>query len=210
MTDYIVHKRYTGRVLDGSEKDVILERGTKAFLVEENGFIFLENTVPVCAKDSLVAHEHFCRNDDGKGLLRGKLTWAIAFAQRSRISKDGKPNRFSDEELNEINTNWKHFIRPDTPNVILFNTEFFNADTDILKQFAKAINISVNLDEFGEENLTNNVDDDNIQKVESTNSRNRKEIISKAKEHRVKATPIIKNEQINAQDIKTANKIIIG
>lgn len=209
MIDYIVHRKYIGKILDGSNKDVTLNRGTKAFLVEENGFIFIENAIPVCAQDSLIAHEYFCRNDDGKGLIRGKLTWAIAFAQRSRISKDGHANRFSDEELNEINTNWKHFTRSDTPEVIIFNTDFFNADIDILKQFAKAININVDLSEFNEENIEAIEDNNTTINNDKIQLKSRNEIIKKAKEHRVKATPIIKTESINTENIKTVNKIIL-
>lgn len=63
------------------------------------------------------------RNDDGQGLERGKLTWAIAYSQRVRTGPNGRQQRFTEEEIELLERKWAHFLRQDVE-VILFNEDF--------------------------------------------------------------------------------------
>lgn len=195
MIDYIVHRDYTGATLSSKGEDITLSRGTKMFLMEDTGYIFLEGFVPVCTQHSYVADQYFCRDDDNNGLMRGKLTWAIAFANRQRIHSDGMVSRFSEEELEEICNNWKKFIREDCPDVILFNTDFFNADINELKQFAKSINIKVDLSEFDDTSSDSTLSENN-------NVEKKTDEISKVPYENINLTNNKIRENINSIDNK--------
>ena len=84
----------------------------------------------------------FARNDDGQGLERGKLTWAIAYSQRVRTGPNGRQQRFTEEEIELLERKWAHFLRQDVE-VILFNEDFFAAAVPELKELADALHIKV-------------------------------------------------------------------
>lgn len=68
---YVVHRRFKDKAICG---EVNLPAMTMC--EEINGYIFYGNKL-LCVVTSENAHQFFARNDDGAGMLRGKLTQAI-------------------------------------------------------------------------------------------------------------------------------------
>jgi hypothetical protein len=105
-------------------------------------FIATPDAKAICYTTSELAYEFFARNDDGKGLERGKLTHAIAYKARERYSAEGRRQRFTDAEIELLETHWSRFLRDDT-DTIRFNRAFFEADPVDLAAMARMLNIKV-------------------------------------------------------------------
>ena len=145
MTKFIVHREYEGKNINGEE--IKLVRGTE---LELSGEYIAYHGNPVCSIFSEVFKHHIAGNDDGRGLLRGKLTYAIAYANRQRILDDGIISRFSDYEASQLTDNWSQYLISDTTEVIIFSHAFFNeAPISDLKQIALMLQLKLNLTEFG-------------------------------------------------------------
>lgn len=127
--DYIIHHRLKGKCICG---DVNLPYGTA--LHSEGKFIVGDVGI-ICAVISQQAKEHIARNDDGRGLERGKLTYAIAFKGMSHPGF-----RFDEKQRETITKTYSRFIRSDC-DFIIFNDDFFNADVDELREMANTLNI---------------------------------------------------------------------
>lgn len=65
---YILHKRLKEAVICGA---VNIPARTEA--ESESGYIICNNRI-ICFETSEIAHQFFAENEDGDGLLRGKLT----------------------------------------------------------------------------------------------------------------------------------------
>ncbi len=133
--EYIVHRRFKKPSAAG--KRLNLPYGTKV-TSDNNGMICSPDGDLICFATSENAKLHFAINDDGQGLERGKLTYAIAYAPRN----NGHAYRFSEAERIMLIRNWNRFLRQDT-DMILFNEDFFRADTGELRRLADALNIKV-------------------------------------------------------------------
>ena len=141
MSEYIAHERYSGK--DMSENEILIRRGKRLYRQGSPlyGDVLFYDGRPVCIWRSLIAKQHFARNDDGLGLERGKLTYAIAYAPRLRYDESGKiQQRFTDEEVETLRRDWSKYLKP-LDDVLLFNDEFFELPPDVLKQIAAAVNI---------------------------------------------------------------------
>lgn len=109
--EYIAHRPFRRKALGG---EVNIKRGES---LQENRGVLFYNGIPVCMASCQAAKEHFSVNNDGNGLLRGDLTYEIAFAkpltelQKSIVSSD--------------HTIRKYIV--DDDRVILFNDAFFHA-----------------------------------------------------------------------------------
>ncbi len=132
---YITHHRFRDLALCG--KRLNIPYGTE-LETEGDSLVTLDGKA-VCFRTSENAKLHFARNDDGRGLERGGLTYAIAYGKRER-HEDGRRQRFTDKEIKMLLHDWPHFLRVDM-DVILFNEEFFAADPDELQKLADALNI---------------------------------------------------------------------
>lgn len=136
---YITHHRMRGKVAYGAELNI-------PFGITFNtigNFIATDDGKAICYTTSEMAHQYFARNDDGRGLERGALTYAIAYATRHRTNKDGtRSQRFTDEELDTLCTRWERYLVPDI-SVVLFNHDFFNADVETLKEIADSVHVRV-------------------------------------------------------------------
>ena len=138
---YICHRSFEEKIYGG-------EPGTtEKFHVGEifpqiGAFIAIPPGKAICTPTSSQGHRYFAINNDGQGLVRGALTYAIAYSERERIHKNGHVFRFSEEEIETLERDWKHFLRDD-PGVILFNHDFFTAPVEELKRLAEAINITI-------------------------------------------------------------------
>lgn len=83
---YITVKRAKFKTISG---EVNIPYGTK---LEVGGNVLLHNGKPVCAVFSDCAYEFFAQNDDGQGLLRGKLIQTIksTLAKHDEAHQDTK------------------------------------------------------------------------------------------------------------------------
>ena len=134
---FIVHHRFKGIAACGEKLNI--PYGTE--LDTAGDFIITPDGKAICFQTSENAKLHFARNDDGQGLERGALTWAIAYSERRRESKAGI-YRFSDEEREMLQRDWPHFLREDCE-FILFNEAFFAAPIEELQKLAEALHIRV-------------------------------------------------------------------
>lgn len=132
--EYIVHRRFRERAAYGEMLNI--PYGTKFETIGD--FIATPDGKAICFASSETAQKYFARNDDGQGLERGKLTYAIAYAPRMT----GNGFRFTDEEIVMLETHWSRFLRDDA-DTILFNEDFFNAQVPELAMLAAALNIKV-------------------------------------------------------------------
>lgn len=69
--EYIVHKPFKGLAICG---DITLPVNT--ILQSKNGYLYKGNYM-ICTVSCENAKQHFAKNDDGNGLLRGKLSQKI-------------------------------------------------------------------------------------------------------------------------------------
>lgn len=129
--DYITHRRFKQRAICGS---LNLRYGTK--VEEQDGLLWLNDEKPICFSTSENAKLYFARNDDGMGLERGKLTYAIAYGKR----KNRMGYRFNEDERRLLTEKYRHWLRQDT-DFILFNNEFFGAPVDELRELAGKLGI---------------------------------------------------------------------
>ena len=122
--------------------EVLIRR--KKELVREGDTLFYEGK-PVCIYRSLVGKQHFAVNDDGKGLERGVITYALAYAPRLRWSEDKehpRQQRFTDAELKTLSEKWGHYLKPNI-DMLLFNDVFFEESPDVLREIAASVNVDI-------------------------------------------------------------------
>lgn len=105
-------------------------------------FIATSEGLGICFTTSEIAHQYFAVNDDGRGLERGALTYAIAYSNRSREWSDGSVHRFSEADAEMLERSWGHWLRQDV-DTILFNEDFFAAQPEDLQRLADALEIKV-------------------------------------------------------------------
>lgn len=84
--EYIVHHRC--RELSAAGDMLNLPYGTRLNTIGD--FIATAEGRAICFTTSELAHRYMARNDDGRGLERGKVSWAIAHSRRERRSDDGR------------------------------------------------------------------------------------------------------------------------
>lgn len=129
---YVTHHRFKELAL--CDERLNIPYGTE--LDTEGYSIVMPDGRAICYSTSENAKKHFARNDDGRGLERGALTYAIAYSRRDA----GNGFRFSEEEAEILTRDWGHFLRPDV-DVILFNEDFFAAEPEELQKLAAALKI---------------------------------------------------------------------
>lgn len=131
---YITHHRFRYTALCGDRLN--LSYGTELECMGDT--LVTCDGRSVCYRTSENAKRHFARNDDGKGLERGQLTYAIAYSGRNA----GNGFRFSEDEAKLLTRDWSHFLRTDL-DFILFNNDFFVADIEELQRLANALKIKI-------------------------------------------------------------------
>ena len=134
---YITHHRFKGLAMCGEELN--LPYGTE--LTAAGNVLVTGDGKSVCCRTSENALRHFAVNEDGQGLERGALTYAIAFGTRRRRCENGV-YRFSDKEREMLVRDWGRFLRQDV-DFILFNDEFFTAQRWELERLAAALDIKI-------------------------------------------------------------------
>ncbi len=135
---YITHRRYRSK--DVLRNRINLPYGTELETAE--GFIVTKDGHLICYRTSETAKMYFSPNDDGRGLERGVLTWAIAYSSRAREWPDKSVHRFSKAEVKMLERDWRHWLRQDV-DTIIFNDDFFSARPEDLQKLADALKIKV-------------------------------------------------------------------
>lgn len=127
--DYICFNRFKQNALCGK---VNIPYGTK--LDEINNVISYRGN-PICYTKSQNAYDYFARNDDGKGLDRGKLTAEIIKLLNNRI--DGKYQNRWDKIWGDLSL--LKYKRPEHDDYWLWNYDFFNASIEELNRIKSMI-----------------------------------------------------------------------
>ena len=127
--DYICFNRFKQNALCG---EVNIRYGTK--LDETNNIIRYRGN-PICYTTSQNAYDYFARNDDGKGLERGKLIAEIIKLLNNR--KDGKYQDRWDMIWGDLSL--LKYKRPEHPDYWLWNFDFFNASIEELNRIKSMI-----------------------------------------------------------------------
>ncbi len=125
---YIAHRRFKGKAICG---DVNIPALTE--MEDEDGAIFCGVDL-LCYDTSENAHQFFARNDDGNGVLRGKLTQAI---QKRLASRDKQYQERWNRVWNDPTC--QRYKRPDHEDHWLWTHEFFNADINALRHIASLV-----------------------------------------------------------------------
>ena len=129
--EYICHHHYNK--FGASGKLYNFKPGARLDVIGR--FIAYKNAA-VCATTSEDAYRYFARNDDGQGMKRGKLTYEIAYSERRPNKEDGY--RFTPEEREILSTDYARFIRQDS-DMIIFNSDFFNAEISELEEIKERV-----------------------------------------------------------------------
>ena len=112
---YIVHRRFKGKALCG---DVNLPAMTE---LESEGGLITYNNSALCYEGSENSHQFFARNDDGNGMLRGRLTQSI----QRRLMKHDKQHQerwdkvWCDERCQSYRRNRQTTLRMDRHETIV-------------------------------------------------------------------------------------------
>lgn len=130
--DYIAIKRARFLSLSG---DVNIPYGTKIDCVD--GILSIEGK-PLCADHSQNAYDFFARDDDGNGLLRGKLTQAIQAVLQKRDK--GHQARWDKVWADTVCQKYK---RADHTDYWLWNHDFFNAEIADLHHIAAIVGAKI-------------------------------------------------------------------
>lgn len=128
--NYITHKRFKAKAICG---DVNLPANTECD--NREGVIFCGDN-PICYEASENAHQYFARNDDGNGMLRGKLTQAI---MKELDKKDDQHQaRWDKVWADEICQAYK---REEYADYWLWNHDFYNAEILTLQHIATVVGV---------------------------------------------------------------------
>lgn len=125
---YVVHRRFKDKAICG---EVNLPAMT---VCEENGGYIFHDGKLLCVVTSENTHQFFARDDDGAGMLRGKLTQAI---QKTLAKRDANYQNRWDKVWDDPAC--QPYKRIEYADFWLWNHDFFNADIDTLRHIAKLV-----------------------------------------------------------------------
>ena len=127
--EYICFNRFKQNALCG---EVNIPYGTKLDEIN-NAISYCGN--PICYTTSQNAYDYFARNDDGKGLERGKLTAEIIKLLNNR--KDGKYQDRWDRIWGDLSL--LKYKRPEHDDYWVWNYDFFNASIEELNRIKSMV-----------------------------------------------------------------------
>lgn len=120
--NYILFRRFRQKAICG---EVNLPATTEC---SSNGNYIYYNNKPLCVTASENAHQYFARNDDGQGLLRGKLTQKIQAVL-------AKPDNQHQSRWDKVwdDDKCQPYRRAEYEDYWLWNDAFFNAPIEDLQ-----------------------------------------------------------------------------
>lgn len=127
---YIVHKRFKGKAICGEVNIPAMS------VCECIGDFITYNNKTICYATSKAAHQHFAIDEDGMGMVRGKLTQAI---QKTLANRDKQYQERWDKVWDDHVC--QQFKRKDHEDFWLWNHDFFNADINVLRHIANLIGV---------------------------------------------------------------------
>lgn len=122
-----------GEYITLSGRKLYLPIGVKAKC--RDGVIRLSSGEPICLPHSEIGREYFGWNGDGNGILRGRLTYAIAKAPRHH----GEQFRLREYEQEELLKRWPQYV--ERSSAFLFLDPFYVAPIDHLANIASYLRI---------------------------------------------------------------------
>lgn len=130
--DYITTRRARFKGISGN---VNIPYGTRVQC--DNGCITFDGKA-LCYTTSENAHQYFARDDDGNGLLRGKLTQATMkrLAKRDKDYQARWDKVWSDEVC-------KPYRRAEFGDYWLWNNDWYEADIETLKYIANLVGTKI-------------------------------------------------------------------
>ena len=136
---YVTIKRFKRHGIGGQFN---IPYGTPLEL-RDDGKLYYKD-LPVCVAKSAASHNHFARDDDGKGLERGKLSHAIIYA----LAPERFDTRQERDEYWEVIWNDQlanKYRRKEHIDYWLWSDDFFNAPIEDLKYIAALAGIKKGL-----------------------------------------------------------------
>lgn len=126
--NYIVHRRFKDRAICG---DVNIPAMTE---LEDMDGVIMYDGKPICFDTSENAHQYFARNDDGNGMLRGKLTQSIqnTLSKRDKNYQARWDKVWDDEACQQ-------YKRVEYADFWLWNHAWFNAPIEDLRHIAQLV-----------------------------------------------------------------------
>lgn len=122
--EYIIHSRFREKGMKGCCFN--LPHGT---ICNSKENIIFHNNQPICFTTSQIAYDYFSRNDDGRGLERGKLVNKILSTLSNK--KDGK---YQDRWDKLWEDEYCHkFRRKEHGDHWLWSFDFYNAEIEDLQ-----------------------------------------------------------------------------
>lgn len=126
--NYITNKRAK---FDGISGYVNIPYGTE--LVSEDGYLYYMGK-PLCAVTSRNAHEYFSQNDDGNGLVRGRLVRSIKNTlERKDMAYQSRWDKVWDDRL------CQKYKRVEHDDHWLWNHDFYGAGIEDLNYIANLV-----------------------------------------------------------------------
>ena len=136
--NYVCHHPYDGPTLDNT--GVFIKRGEP---LDRQGAMLYYQGHPVCVWRSLNGKKHFALDTDGKGLERGDLTYALAYAPRNDPwTPRGPRQRFTDAEIRVLLVCYEQYLKKGC-DVVMFNDMFFEESPENLRRLAKSLDMDV-------------------------------------------------------------------
>lgn len=129
MSKMIVFRDFNGKSLSGY---ISLHRGEEleTTIKDYREFVCLPDKTIIVAVYSQYYIEHFSRDDDGQGLLRGDFTYKISQTE------------FSNEQQEILRKDWNKYLLP-YKETLLFNNNFYEAPIEDLKNILSSLKIEV-------------------------------------------------------------------
>lgn len=127
---YIAHTRFKGKAICG---DVNIPASAECECIDN---VIYYKGKPICATMSENAHKYFAVNDDGNGMLRGRLTAGI-------ISALGVMDEKHQERWDKVwaDNMCKPFKRPEYEDYWLWNHDFYNGNILVLQYIAGLVGV---------------------------------------------------------------------
>lgn len=135
----ICHTRFRGKAMTCDEVNIPAMTRMDEMTIERDGKVtslVAWKGVPICKDTSQTYRDHFTRDDDGKGMERGRLTSGVIKALQIRKGEtpEGRNKRWEPIWASPLCLKYKDTQIADH---WIWSIDFYNAPLDDLRQIAK-------------------------------------------------------------------------